>query len=423
MDNINRRKFLDTSLKMVAGMAGSALVNGLKAKNPPFVEAIIPMPIQVVIDDVGWWSGQDGHEKQEPYRTGIHRNHVPADYQAIVDLGKMLNIRPQAAMILCEWDTQNILCKLPTSTWMGGQWNNKKWVGPWLEEAADIIRNNKKHFELTLHGIGHEYWTNGVFTRAEWADKDGVMRPENQVHAHLDFYNRLLEQHQLGPFPTAFVPTAFLHGFGSTPGHEVSMAHILNQRGIFYINTPFEDMRNAESVQFKHFGFDGNVITVDRGRDLLSWKSIGMRPEGELNRPTCGLHWPNLLHSNPDRNSEIVEAWIRFLKPYQYRKEKMLSANSDVFLSQLVHFECTKLAAEGETIQLDFSGVDIPTASPVGKCFYIKVVSSVPLDFTSYQIEIVSVDLEKQNSDLQYRLELNRISDKLKSSVKCTRKV
>ncbi len=68
------------------------------------VSVIIPRPIQVVIDDVGWWSGEDGSEWQEPYRTGINRNHVVADYKAIVALGKALGIRPQAATILGEWD-------------------------------------------------------------------------------------------------------------------------------------------------------------------------------------------------------------------------------------------------------------------------------------------------------------------------------
>ena len=39
------------------------------------ITATIPMPIQVVIDDVGWWSGKDGNKQQEPYQdrnaTGI----------------------------------------------------------------------------------------------------------------------------------------------------------------------------------------------------------------------------------------------------------------------------------------------------------------------------------------------------------------
>ena len=30
------------------------------------------------------------NQQQEPYRTGIARNHVPEDYQAIVDLGRAL---------------------------------------------------------------------------------------------------------------------------------------------------------------------------------------------------------------------------------------------------------------------------------------------------------------------------------------------
>lgn len=130
----------------------------------------IPLPIQMVIDDVGWWCGPSGVERQEPYRAGISRYHEPADYETIVHLARALGIRPQAAMVLCEWDTANILRKLPTSTWMGKNWDNStliKRIGPQLEEAAEILRNNSQHIEITVHGIGHEYWTSGKLTRAE----------------------------------------------------------------------------------------------------------------------------------------------------------------------------------------------------------------------------------------------------------------
>ncbi|MEN6302607.1 MAG: hypothetical protein ABFD96_07790, partial [Armatimonadia bacterium] len=118
-------------------------------------EANIPLAIQVVIDDVGWWCGADGHERGEPYRSGCVRDHVPADYAAIVELGKRLGMRPQAAMIMCEWDRQNILRDVPSATWQGRDWDNSRWVGPWLDEAAHIIRAGRAHFELTIHGIGH----------------------------------------------------------------------------------------------------------------------------------------------------------------------------------------------------------------------------------------------------------------------------
>src|SRR5688572_18466494 len=96
----------------------------------------VPMPLQIVIDDVGWWNGEDGSARGEPYRTGIARDHCAADYHAIVSLGRQLGMRPQAAFIASEWDTRNILRRLPSCTWMGVAWDNSRWVGPWLEEAA-----------------------------------------------------------------------------------------------------------------------------------------------------------------------------------------------------------------------------------------------------------------------------------------------
>jgi hypothetical protein len=409
--HLNRREFVKKSLKMGAAVATGGIMSDGLAKRINPIEVFIPLPIQVVIDDVGWWSGRDGHLKQEPYRTGINRDHVPADYQAIVDLGKALNIRPQAAMILCEWDTQNILRRIPTSTWMGANWDNSKWVGPHLEEAADIIRNNKQHFELTMHGVGHEYWTNGVMTRAEWADKNGIMRPQDEVEAHLDLYSELLKQHQLDPLPTSFVPTAFLHHFGISKGHTVSMAQMLKNRGINYINTPFEDMFNRDKVQYELFGFDAGVMTVDRGRDLLAWKSIGTMAHGDLKGPTCGLHWPNLLHPDPLQNNKIVAGWVDLLKPYQTKKETLLATDSDQFLRQLAYHKCTDFAVKEGQIQLDFSEVDkLPVHFELDH-FCIKINSAVNLEFKSKKLHIDQVKIEQQGDSIQYRIELNRKTD------------
>jgi hypothetical protein len=379
--------------------------------------AVIPMPIQVVIDDVGWWSGQDGSQQQEPYRTGIPRNHVLADYEAIVRLGRALGIRPQAAMVLCEWDKNNILRKLPTSTWMGSNWENKKWVGPWMEQAADLIRGNSQNFELTLHGVGHEFWSNGKFTRAEWADSAGIMRPVDQVEAHLDAYESLLLQHRLGPFPTSFVPTAFLHGFGHTDGYEISMAEILSRRGITYINTPFEGMQNRAAVNHGVFGFDAGVLTVDRGQDLLDWNVIGRTPTGQVQSPTCGMHWPNLLHLNPERNSEVVEEWVRFLRPYQDQPGTCLPANSESFRAQLVYHVCTRLAVTGQDLQLDFSQADVLPGASKRQGLKLKIQDPRPLRFKSDSIEIASAASIGKNGSFLYTLELKRVPGRTQAQI------
>jgi hypothetical protein len=415
LDKITRRKFIEGSTKMAAGLTIGNIASKLFGSNKNSAEngllVTIPMPIQIVIDDVGWWSGEDGHEKQEPYRTGISRNHVPADYQAIVDLGKELNIRPQAAMVLCEWDKENILQHLPTSTWMGENWDNKKWMGPWLEEAAEIIINNKKHFEFTIHGIGHEYWNHGKFTRAEWADKKGVMRNREQIEAHLDFYEKLMNQYDLGPFPTSFVPTAFCHSFGPSEGNTVSMAEVLRRRGVNYINTPFEDMFHADRVSHGVFGFDHDVITVDRGRDLLSWKSIGEVPDGEFNGPTCGLHWPNILHPDPDRNGEIVDGWVEFLKPYNEKLDSLLARDSEEFCHQLVHHGCTTLEITDNHIKLDLSKND-KLQSPIGqKDLILKIESPTELLFEPVNITIDSEKKKRMDKNIIYTLKMTRIPD------------
>jgi len=384
------------------------------------IMAIIPMPIQVVIDDVGWWSGQDGSKQQEPYRTGIGRNHVPADYEAIAELGRLLSIRPQAAMVLCEWDKNNVLRKLPSSTWMGKNWNNSKNIGPWLEEAADIIRNNSKYFEFTLHGIGHEYWTDNNLTRAEWADENGTMRPLDEVEKHLDFFDIIMRQHQLGSFPVSFVPTAFNHGFGSTPAHHISMAEVLRKRGITYINTPFSQMYNSEAVDHVVFGFDAEVMTVDRGQDLLDWNITGEAPVGKLQGPTCGMHWANLIHPDPLRNSEIVNEWAKLLATYNEKPDTMLASDSISFQNQLAHQKCTLVKLTGKIIELDFKKTDALPNNIVNNELTLKVTSLKAISFQSDTITIRSQRLEKRENIYLWTLTLERIPGKDKATVNCT---
>ncbi len=414
MTKVNRRNFIKKSIQGTTVMAGGLSVTNLMAFSSKSssgnngVSVFIPMPIQVVIDDVGWWSGKDGSKYQQPYRTGIDRNHVVADYEAIVTLGRRLGIRPQAAMVLCEWDRENILKKLPTSTWMGEKWDNSRWVGPWLDEAADVILSNKEHFEFTMHGIGHEWWENGVFTRAEWATDDGTMRPRDQVEKHLDFFGKLMEQNRLGSFPVSFVPTAFNHGFGLTGDHKVSMAELLKKRGVTYINTPFDQIQNRENIQFNDFGFDSGVMTVDRGGDLLDWNNIGMTPSGEIKGPTCGMHWPNLLHEDPDRNPEIVEGWVNLLAPYKDKPDTMLAENSFFFQKQLLHHQVTKINTEDRAIKIDFSETDKTPKLLNPDELVIKVDSPAKLDFHSDTVKIVSTSSVKTDNGLLYTLNLKR---------------
>lgn len=313
--------------------------------------AHVPMPLQIVIDDVGWWSGEDGHERGEPFRTGIQRNHCPADYRAIARLGRALGMRPQAATILCEWDRTNLLRRVPTSTWMGAGWDNTRWVGPWLEEAAGIISQQREHLELVLHGLGHEYWEGGSFTRAEWYDGRGVMRPREQVQAHLEAYAEILRQNQLGEFPRSFVPAAFRYCYGDG---EHGLAALLRDWGIRFVSTPFAGARFRVSPPTSLMGLDQGVVTVDRGQEpRIPWHRIDAQP-APVPGPILGLHWPNILHPDPARNEEVVDRWAAALRRLGELPERLLAPDTETFAQQLaLHLATSVRVDQGHTVHAE----------------------------------------------------------------------
>jgi hypothetical protein len=263
-----------------------------------------------------------------------------------------LGVRPQAALILCEWDRENLLRQFPTATWEGTAWDNRRWVGPWLDEAAALLRENAQHVEITLHGVGHEYWEDGQPSRAEWYDEQGEMRPRNRVLAHLDAYARLMAQNDLGPFPTSFVPAAFRYTFGDG---EAGLAAILAEWGVQFISTPFATMHRRREPETPWFGFEQGIMTVDRGRTpRIPWYELESEPAA-LEGPILGLHWPNILHRDPRRNDEIVERWVRRLRDHDARFGQMLAPDTMACAAQLRYHAGTDIRIAGKEIICDTS--------------------------------------------------------------------
>ena len=196
----------------------------------------LPMPIFLVVEDVGWWQGTDGSAYNEPYRNGFTRRHCLEDYRALVRLAKRLKMRIALGMVLGEWDRRNLLKDVAGATWMGDSWDNRINQGPWLDEAALFLRENQNWLETACHGLCHEFWQDGRMERSEFHDPIGRMRPPDIIKSHLDAFAKLLEEYNLPGFPRIFLPPALLHSFGS--GQD-SMQAILHDYGIRYVITRF----------------------------------------------------------------------------------------------------------------------------------------------------------------------------------------
>ncbi|NIK78712.1 hypothetical protein FHS15_003858 [Paenibacillus castaneae] len=352
----------------------------------------IPLAVQIVIDDVGWWTGKSSINENGPWRSDIDRDHHPMDYEAIAELGKQLGMRPQASFILSEWDQTDRLKMLPDSTHMGERWSNPWKSSPLLKEAAAIIRNENRFIEVGLHGIGHEYWGNGgVLERAEWHDKVGNMRPRESVLGHLRAFAAILEENDLGPFPESFVATAHQHHYGAG---EAGLAFILEQFGVKYHSLPFEGMPMTKQPESELFGFDGPLIAVNRGKDLYQWNVLDPDVSGKINGPICGMHWPNLLHPNPELNGEVVSRWVKFLEPYQWRFDTMLAANTAEGFSQLVYRWGVTLQSKPTGCLLDFSRLSGYKLPGLLNYFTIKVKKNVRILSSSAEITLFENTLQ-----------------------------
>ena len=340
--------------------------------------ATIPLPIQIVLDDVGWWTPTDGHEVGEPFRSGMPRAHEPADYAAIASLGRQLGMRPQAAMMLCDWDRDNILRELPEATWMGADWDN-----PWrrhrhLDTAARILVDEADHLELVVHGLAHEWWGNPVMERAEWADVGGHMRPRHLLERHIEAYAAILARNGLGELPSIFVPCAFRHALGDG---DAGIHRQLADHGITYVSTPYGSMRQEIEPQTARLAIECGVATVDRGTGAPSWKQVAAAPPAEVDGPIIGLHWPNILHEDASRNEEVIDTWVAALRRIGQASDRWLAPDTPAAWSQLAHVECTRLQETAAGITFDFADLDaLPPSVPRDR-FVVKCTGPEPPRF------------------------------------------
>ena len=241
----------------------------------------IPRAVQLVIDDVGWREGWRLDDQGGPYRAGIDRLLGPADYAAIADLGQALGIRPTAAMVLCEWDRENVCARQPTCTQAGAAWDNSARAGAWSDEAARCFAERAAHIELALHGVGHEHWDDGRITRAEYyAHGQGKWRWED-LQGHLEVFRAILDQHGLGPaaghrLPRHFIPCAFAYLLDEAD--DTDTGALVASAGCEWCSTPFGALTQRTPLPAATGGVNHGVLIVDRGNNGVPWYAVDQVP-------------------------------------------------------------------------------------------------------------------------------------------------
>ncbi len=348
------------------------------------LEFFVPMPVFPIIEDVGWWQGEDGSAIQQPYRNAFPRSHCLADYQALVKLAKRLGVRIGLGMVLGEWDRNNVLRTIPGATWMGSEWSNRINQGPWLDETADYLRHNQDSLELGLHALCHEFWENGKMERSEFHDGQGRMRSSRVIKSHLDAFGNILEQNRFSAFPRLFFPPALHHSFGN--GRK-SIQALLYQHGIRYVITRFDRARRFAPPVHEKITWECGVGLLERGLSPVPWNMSACPARWDFSGPILPLHWGNLLHPDPDRNNDIIDAWIDMLLAGTAGPEYILAEDFDICWRQAAVFFFGRLVCDGGALGIDLHArpEDMPNRSGT---FFLKIRgdSKVSLHFPDAQI-------------------------------------
>lgn len=302
-------------------------------------DLVIPRPVQLVIDDVGWREGWDLSAEGGPFRAGVERLLGPPDLAAIADIGEVLGIRPQAAMVLCEWDRRDVCARFSTTTYCGHAWTNRDRIGPWLEESASLFRERSAHIEFALHGVGHEHWEDGTRTRAEWFGQHASDRwPPEILRGHWECFLEIMADNGLGPDqgispPRSFVPCAFRFLWNNSDPH--STGALMTEFGIRYASTPFSTCTFVDDrPEFSDGGFEHGIVVLDRGHSGIPWHAYDTVPGRFPDTSICGIHWPNLLRPDPAENPHSAAAWAAWLRDVEHQSGVMLGRSMAQTVSQ-----------------------------------------------------------------------------------------
>ena len=337
---------------------------------------IIPSSLQITMDDVGWFNGEDDRENGGSARTAMTRRHCAEDYAAINELGRRLNMRINCAFVLGEWDPDNRLRGIKQLSKFGDKWDNAAYLGKEEMTAVAEVINASPYIDIAVHGLMHNYYDPKIpYCNSDYFySENNVMKmiPESEIRARLDAFFDLLDHYKINKTVNSFIPPAFSYIWES-------ISHVLSDYGIKYVSTLFYAWNMSLPQGFKNQNAaveNGNIITLNRNNNFVPWYEISTCLD---DAPTVngifGCHWPNLLHEDKNRHGEVIDNWERYFKRCSNTYGTILSRDIAFAAAQSLFLEFSTVTYEGEKVTVDISKV--PKVDAGADRFYISALSEI----------------------------------------------
>ena len=330
-------------------------------------EIIIPRGLHIVIDDLGWFNGEDDRPMGCPSRTAMPRKHGYRDYMAAGELGRYIDAEISYPFVIGEWDPDNRLRKIPHLSKYGESWDNAKYFDKdEAKRCVDAI-NNSPYLSIMLHGLLHGNYRDNI-DNTDLSDYfyavDGelFMVEEEEVRARLDAFFDLLEYHGINKKVDSFTPP--------TSGYKVgTISKILKDYGIKYTSLCF-DREGTGCDPTKEYMDDCGMVLINRTTNLVSWDKVAFDPDTlPLTNGVFGLHWPNILEEEPNAFPKSVEKWARYFMRCSESFGTVIPRTLADMVSQTVYREYSKVESTERGIRIDLS--DVPDID-CPKCFLVS---------------------------------------------------
>ncbi len=345
--------------------------------------ALIPMPLHLVIDDLGWFCGEDDRRNGGPSRSGMPRRHVAEDYAAINKLGEALDMRISCAFVIGEWDPDNRFLEIPHLSKYGDKWNNAAYLDRKEMERVAAVINASPYVDLNVHGLLHGYYMDGV-DNVDTSDyyyfinKELYMTSESEIKLRISKFRELLDYYGIKKRTESFVPPSFAYRWNE-------LSKVLSTCGVKYISTIFSTMR-CDGEKPISVGIENGIVTLDRNNNLIPWNECNSRFE---DLPTVegifGAHWSNFLHPDPARNGEVVERAVRYFCRCAERYGIVLSKGIEFAAIQSLYHTYAAVTFDGGEMSIDLRSLSGTPAE--GKPFIISSID-VPVKVEGASIRL-----------------------------------
>lgn len=385
--------------------------------------AILPIAMQLCLDDVGWHRGDDERSIQKPSRTGIPRMHAPEDYIVANEIGKAIDMKILCALCLGEWDKDNLLKDEVGITYDPFGWNRAAEIDYDMAEKYKQAAESSEYLEYCVHGLLHgNYDANGGQLREteyfapEKRGEAASPLPISEVKHRLDLFEKI---YRSWGFQKKF--RAICSPGGVPPeamGKENSDAFSQEfaSRGLFYALGMTRDNLDGGYL-------DNQVYWLQHYTDVEPpWNAFDLDPAllddcttaREQKKTIWVWHWVNFQRYNPKRNLEYLEDWAAYFKRQAEIFGLMLSKDIAFAANQLLYVQHAKLEQNDDTCTIDLAEVlkqDMPKRRnefyislkngirPTGCVGGTVEVYEAHKDFTNYKIthtdDKVTITLER----------------------------